>query len=109
MARIIRDSGTNPGGGQMSDETLRMWMSDLSERIEQMGKSINHEFREIRKTLHNPDECRERMSKIEKCLNDKNKTASKRRWEFFKELLKSTLTVAGSVLVSWILLRFGLG
>ena len=93
----------------MSDETMRMWMSDLSDRIEEMGKSIQSEFREIRKTLHNPKECRERMSKIEKCLDEKNKTAGKRRWEFAKELLKSVLTVAGSVTISWVLLKFGLG
>ncbi len=93
----------------MSDETLRMWMSDLSDRIEQMGKSIQAEFRQIRKTLHNPEDCSKRMSKIEKCLDERGKTAGKRRWEFIMEILKSTLTIAGSVLVSWILLKFGLG
>lgn len=77
----------------MSDETLRMWMSDLSDRIEQMGKSIQAEFRKIRKTLHNPEDCSKRMSKIEKCLDEEEKLQVKEDgnllWRYLNQPLLS--------------------
>ncbi len=102
----------------MSDETLRMWMSDLSDRIEQMGKSIRKEFSDIRSLLHSTENCptkqiaetcSKKIQKLEKKLDKKEEIKGKRTWDIFKEILKSTLTIAGAVTISWVLLRLGLG
>lgn len=101
----------------MSDETLRLWMSDLSERIERMGKSIRSELADIRSLLHSPNDCpvrttaegcSKRIGKVEKRLNERVTIGRKRSWDVFKELVKSVLMVAGAVIISWLLFVFGL-
>ena len=100
---------------KMSDETLRMWMSDLSDRIEQMGKSIRKEFSDIRSLLHSTENCPTKQiaetcsKKIQKLEKKLDKREEIKAWDVFKEILKSTLTIAGAVTISWVLLRLGLG
>jgi len=101
----------------MSDDTLRMWMADLSKRIERMDKAIRSELTSIRTLLHSPKDCPikisfdgydDRIEKIEKRLDERNKSSRKRSWDIARELVKSVLTVAGAVFISWLLLATGL-
>ncbi|HOO96944.1 MAG TPA: hypothetical protein PKV16_04785 [Caldisericia bacterium] len=100
----------------MSDETMRLWLSDLSKRIDKLGSQMSEEFRQTRSLLHSPTSCpttkmvesqKEDIERLVEAADTKEQTAGARRWEAIKELLKATLAVLGAVAVAWLLVRLG--